>query len=206
MAKYSHYRTSVPGRVPSPENMEVGEIAMNTADQVLFTKTEDGQIVRVSTVSYSKAEMDKKFLPQGILPVTRIGSIDDLPLPISLSNGNTVQITSDIPVLLSGRFFMLTAAVYDLAPVLINNTTNITINVYVTLANATATLEFSKTALPETVVRVFIGTIAAQSTVATSISVSKVSRLDIYRPSLTHQGSAFPVSPGLPNTTSQTNW
>lgn len=206
MAKYSHYRTSVPGRVPAPEDMEVGEIAMNIADQVLFTKTSDGQVVRISTVSYSKTEMDRKFLPQGILPVTRVGTVDETPLPMRLVDGPAVEISTDIPVLLSGRFFMLAAGTYSLVPVLTGNTTTITVNVYVTLTNAIATLEFSKTSLPETTVRVFVGTINASNTSATAISVSKVSRLDVYRPSLTQQGSAFPVSPGLPNNISQTNW
>lgn len=205
MAKYAHYRTDVPGRVPDAADMEVGEIAMNTADQILFTKTEGGDVVRIATGTYTKAEMDTRYVPQGILPVTRIGDLTTGALPVAL-NGSNVEVTTDIPVLLMGRYYTLAAGLYPFTSVIAGNTGTKTLNVYVTLSNAQAVFEYSFTSLAETVVRVFVGTVTVTDTTPSNLILTKVSRLDIYRPSVTQVGSAFPVSPGTPDKLSQTNW
>lgn len=38
-------RTSVVGRVPSPCELAVGELAVNLADRTLYTKTESGEVI-----------------------------------------------------------------------------------------------------------------------------------------------------------------
>lgn len=205
MAKYAHYRTDVPGRVPDAADMEVGEIAMNTADQILYTKTALGEVVRIGAASYTKAEMDARYIPQGILPLTRIGNLTTDELPVAL-NGSNIEVTAEIPVLLMGRFYTLAPGLYSFASAIVGNTGTNTLNVYVTLSNAQATFEYSFSSLAETVVRVFVGTITVTSTTPSNLTLTKVSRLDIYRPSVTQVGSAFPVSPGTPDKLSQTNW
>jgi hypothetical protein len=205
MAKYAHFRTDVPGRIPTPAQLAVGEIAMNTADQILYTKTADGQIIRIGAGSYTRSEMDLRFLPQGILPITRVGDITTDALPVAL-NALSVQVTAAIPVLLAGRSYTLSVGDYSFSSAIAGNAGAATLRVYVTLINAQATFEFSLTSLPETIVRVYVGSIAINAQTASNLALQKVSRLDIYRPSLTEQGSSFPVSPGTPDNLSQTNW
>ena len=41
-------RSTVPGRIPNPTDLEVGEIAINTADAVIYTKHSDNTIVTIS--------------------------------------------------------------------------------------------------------------------------------------------------------------
>ena len=200
--KVQHLRTSVAGRLPSPASIEVGEIAINMADNILYTKNDAGQVIRVGAGTYTKAEMDAKFLPQGILPVTRIGDLTTNPLPIS-QTGNNVVVGSAIPVILSGRQFSIAPASYPFAP----GTTARSIYIYVALSSGAAVIAISDTVIPESTTNVFIGTMqVADGGAVSGLSVSKVSRLDIYRPSINPIGSAFPVSAGTPDTTGSINW
>ena len=41
-------RSTVPGRIPNPADLDVGEIAVNTADAVIYTKHSDNTIVTIS--------------------------------------------------------------------------------------------------------------------------------------------------------------
>lgn len=204
--KIQHLRSSVAGRVPTAGQLAAGEIAINTADNILYTKNDAGQVIRVGTGTYTKSEMDAKFLPQGILPITRIGDLSSNPLPINLSNQSLV-VTAAIPVILSGRQFSVAAATYTFNDIVLNGSTVGSVYCYVGLAGGQAVLEFSLAAQPESVTRVFIGTVSVALGGATSnMNVNKVSRLDIYRPSVNPIGSAFPVSTGTPDTTGSTNW
>jgi hypothetical protein len=56
-------RSSAPSAVPSPSSLEVGEVALNTADGKLFMKKVDGQVVPVGDTSqfYTKAEADSRY-------------------------------------------------------------------------------------------------------------------------------------------------
>lgn len=200
--KVQHLRTSVAGRQPSAAAIEVGEIAINMTDKVLYTKNDAGQVIRVGTGTYSKAEMDAKFLPQGILPITRVGDLTSNPLPISIA-GTTLVVGSAIPVILSGRQFSIAPAAFPFIP----GTTARSLYVYVSLSSGSAILTISDVTVPESTTNVFIGTMQVAVGGATSgLVVSKVSRLDIYRPSLNPVGSAFPVSAGTPDTTGSINW
>ncbi|MNU07444.1 hypothetical protein D3C72_2530350 [compost metagenome] len=68
------------------------------ADNIMYTKNDAGQVIRVGAGTYTKAEMDAKFLPQGILPVTRVGDLTSNPLPIALA-GQSLVVGSAIPVI-----------------------------------------------------------------------------------------------------------
>lgn len=197
------YRTSVAGRVPAAANMDVGEIAINMADKILYTKDDNGQIIRVGTGTYTKAEMDAKYLPQGILPITRVGDLTASALPISLS-GQSLVVTSAIPVILSGRQFTVAAGTTSFTSVLTGFTGSAF--VYVILSGGLAVLDVAITSQPESTTRVLIGQLQVASGTTSGLVVSKVSRLDVYRPSLNPQGSAFPVSSGTPDTTGSINW
>lgn len=200
--KAQHRRTSVAGRVPAASDIAVGELAINLTDKILYTKNDAGQIIRVGAATYTKAEMDAKFLPQGILPITRVGDLTSNPLPISLS-GSTLAVGSPIPVILSGRQFSVVPASVPFTP----GTTAGTLYVYVTLSSGAAVLTVSNIVAPESTTNVFIGTMqVAAGGAVSSLAVSKVSRLDIYRPSVNPIGSAFPVSSGTPDTTGSINW
>ncbi|MNC14892.1 hypothetical protein D3C75_626840 [compost metagenome] len=202
--KVQHLRTSVAGRLPSPASLEVGEIAINMADNIMYTKNDAGQVIRVGAGTYTKAEMDAKFLPQGILPVTRVGDLTSNPLPIALA-GQSLVVGSAIPVILSGRQFTLPAATTSFAAVI--GASLGTVYVYVTLSAGAAILSASMTPQAESFTTVFIGQFqAAAGSTTSGLSVSKVSRLDIYRPSINPIGSAFPVSAGTPDTTGSINW
>lgn len=205
MAKYAHYRTDVPGRIPDAADLAVGEIAINTADKILYTKTPSGQVVRCGAGSYTKSEMDQKFLPQGILPVTRVGDLSDSALPITQTGGE-LQVSVDIPVLISGRQFKITTGTYNFSSTIAGNSGAAVLNVYVTLVNAVATFEYSLVSLPESFVRVYIGKMDVTDQTASNLLVNKVSRLDVYRPSPVAVGSAFPVSSSTPDKLSQTTW
>lgn len=202
--KAQHLRTSVAGRQPAAASLGVGELAINMTDKILYTKNDAGEVIRVGTGTYTKAEMDAKFLPQGILPVTRVGDLTTNALPITLS-GKSLVVGSPIPVILSGRQFSLPAATTSVA-VSIGSSTG-TVYVYVSLSNGAAILTASLTAQPESFTMVLIGQFQVAANGTTSgLAVTKVSRLDIYRPSLNPQGSAFPVSSGTPDTTGSINW
>lgn len=44
-------RSTVPGRIPNPADLDIGEIAVNTADGIIYTKHSDNTIVTISGVS-----------------------------------------------------------------------------------------------------------------------------------------------------------
>lgn len=200
--KAQHRRTSVAGRIPAASDIAVGELAINMTDKILYTKNDAGQVIRVGAATYTKAEMDAKFLPQGILPITRVGDLTSNPLPISVS-GAVLTVGSAIPVILSGRQFTIVPGTFPFIP----GTTAQTVYVYVSLFSGSAIITMSNITAPESTTNVFIGTIQvnAGGTIGT-VSISKVSRLDIYRPSVNPIGSAFPVSSGTPDTTGSINW
>lgn len=197
------YRTSVAGRVPAAANMDVGEIAINMADKIMYTKDDSGNIIRVGVGTYTKTEMDTKFLPQGILPITRVGDLTATALPITLS-AQTLSVNSAIPVILSGRQFSMAIGTFNFASVLAGMTG--TAYVYLTLSNSLPVLDCSMTAQPESTTRVYLGTLQVAAGTTSGLSLQKVSRLDTYRPSLNPAGSSFPVSSGTPDTSGSINW
>lgn len=197
--KYQHFRTSVPGRLPPPSEMAEAEIAINLADKKLFFKDAAGNIVPLGGETYTKDQMDAKFLMQGVLPFSRFGDLTDTALPIS-STGLTLTTLADIPLVLSGRTYTMP-----------NNSTivlaaNAVQYVHVTLVGGKAVFVVYNSRQPESTASMFIGVVFTGSSSVTKNNISKVSRLDLYRPSQSVQGSAFAVSAGNPNVTGSRNW
>lgn len=196
---YIHKISSTAGKAPAVADVQVGEIAINTADAILYTKTSAGAIIALNQ-SYTRTETDARYVPQGILPITRIGTLDTSALPVVLATGFTFTVSTAIPVMLGGRYFTIAAGTYTVSNVDSGSTTDLTnktINVYVTLVNSVATFAYYTTAQAEAYALVYVGTITT-TTAITAIALSKVSRLDVYRVSLTSKGSAIPVTSGNP--------
>ena len=42
-------KSTVPGKVPVPADLEIGELAVNTADKKLYTKHSDNVVVQIGT-------------------------------------------------------------------------------------------------------------------------------------------------------------
>ncbi|HGA5125444.1 TPA: tail fiber domain-containing protein [Salmonella enterica subsp. enterica serovar Javiana] len=65
-------RTGVTGKVPTPEQLQVGEIALNLTDHVIFTKDKEHKVVQISVspetheALESKVDANKKELDQTI--------------------------------------------------------------------------------------------------------------------------------------------
>ncbi|EJQ3615217.1 tail fiber domain-containing protein [Salmonella enterica] len=65
-------RTGVSGKVPTPESIQVGEIALNLKDHVIFTKDKEHKVVQISvspethTALENKVDSNKKELDQTI--------------------------------------------------------------------------------------------------------------------------------------------
>lgn len=49
-SKIRHIRSSIPGKIPDAGQLEVGQIAINTADGKIFTKKDNGDIVAIQAV------------------------------------------------------------------------------------------------------------------------------------------------------------
>ncbi len=196
---YKHYRSSTPGAVPAASDVAVGEIAINLADRKLYTKDAAGKILTIGGDTYTKEASDGKFLLQGVVPLSRFGDLTTADLPIKES-GLTLTVTAAIPLLLAGRVYSMpvgsTVQLLPSAPTF----------VYVTVANSTAIFKTSPTRIPEATAMMFIGVVFSGSSSIIKNNISKVSRLDLYRPSLAVQGSAFAVSSGTPLDTTGRIW
>ncbi|EBB8354317.1 tail fiber domain-containing protein, partial [Salmonella enterica] len=65
-------RTGVAGKIPTPESLQVGEIALNLKDHVIFTKDKEHKVVQISVspethaALESKVDANKKELDQTI--------------------------------------------------------------------------------------------------------------------------------------------
>lgn len=199
---YKHKRSATPGKVPLPTDLAPGEIAINYNDAILYTKTAAGAVIALNQ-SYSRTEADARFVPQGILPITRVGTLDNNALPIATASGFSFSVTAAIPVILGGRFYNVPAGTYTISNVDNGTTTDLTnktINVYMALVDSAVVFSYFTAAQGEAYALVFIGTITTTAAI-TAINLSKVSRLDIYRVSLTSRGAAIPVTSGLPSGT-----
>lgn len=53
-------RTGVTGKIPTPEALEVGEIAIQLADHVIFTKDKEHKVVQISVSPETHAELESK--------------------------------------------------------------------------------------------------------------------------------------------------
>lgn len=115
--------------------------------------------------------------------------------------GFIVYFTQPTPVFISGKYQLL-----PIQSILLNdikaNPANTTFYLYVNMLNGNAQYQISTTELAESYECIYLGTIVTDGTKIATINVSKVARIDTYRPSQTQIGSAFPVS----DNSATTNW
>ncbi|EBS4516742.1 hypothetical protein DQT32_04940 [Salmonella enterica subsp. enterica serovar Braenderup] len=130
---------------------------------------------------------------------------------------NTVVLAQDIPVgfyiyftevtplFMGGQYYDIPISVVDLNKVTASPG-NKSYYLYIQLILGTPTYVASLTEIPESSVNMFIGTATTDGTKVSALNIKKVSRFDLYRPSLTQIGSAFPVSSGNPQQTGSISW
>ena len=117
------------------------------------------------------------------------------------AEGFYINVTERIPVILSGVIRYIETGQYDIREQL-PDPSNTTVYVYATLNQGSVFLEFLENATIETPFRTYIGELMTDATGIISGNLSPVSRFQLYRPSLTERGSAFPVSNGRPDESS----
>ncbi len=55
-------RTNVSGKKPTPEQLQVGEVAINLKDHVIFTKDRDHEVVQISVSPETHAALESKWI------------------------------------------------------------------------------------------------------------------------------------------------
>jgi len=130
-------------------------------------------------------------IPEGVLPFYRYGDFTTAALPIS-SAAFVLKFTGVIPVAMAG--YVRTAPIIDIDLATISSpASNKTFFVYLKWNGTVATYLVSATELVETSSRMFLGTVVTGASAITAVNISKVSRLDNYRISVTPKGSAIPA-------------
>jgi hypothetical protein len=119
--------------------------------------------------------------------------------------GFYIYLTERTPVFLNGVYYELPITVLNLNDVKANPG-NSTFYIYVQELNGTISYHVSETELGETSTNMYIGTATTDGTNVTTLNINKVSRFDIFRPSETQIGSAFPVSTGYPQQPGSISW
>ena len=150
----------------------------------------------------TKSDVDYIFKQ---LPLTQFGAVDTAPLSVSYS-GYVVTFNSVIPMFMGGQFFEILSGSTINLTTFQSSPANSLFYVYITLVLGVPTYNVSKTAIAESAICAYIGTIQTGANAITSLNLNKVSRFDVYRPSTTQIGSSFPVSTGNPQDTGTINW
>lgn len=119
--------------------------------------------------------------------------------------GFYIYFTEVTPLFMGGQYFDIPISVVDLNKVTASPG-NKTYYLYIQLILGTPTYVASLTQIPESNINMYIGTATTDGTKVSSLNIKKVSRFDLYRPSLTQIGSAFPVSSGNPQQTGSISW
>lgn len=140
------------------------------------------------------------------LPLSQYGKIDGLPVNVTADGTGFIFHFNDItPLLIGGQYFDVPVTNINLTSIKANPASTL-FYCYIKLELGTPLYVISLVELPENTIQMFIGTVQTDSTKISSLQITKVSRIDTYRPSLTQVGSAFPVSSGNPNQTGSINW
>lgn len=119
--------------------------------------------------------------------------------------GFFLYFTEVTPLFMSGQYFDVPISVIDLDSV-VTNPGNRTFFVYIQLYLGSPRYVVSLSEIPESNTNMYIGKISTDGTKVASLNITKVSRFDVYRPSLTQIGGAFPVSSGNPSQTGSIQW
>lgn len=183
------------GIVVQGKNVGVSVTTTETfsGDSIVYTADANGH-VQVPIASAS--DVDYVFKQ---LPLTQFGELyTTAALPLTVSGANLIF--QEIPLFMAGQYFTLPQRTVAVP------TTAGTYFVYIALKLGTPTYVVSATAIGETAISAFIGTVTMLNGAITANTISKVSRFDVYRPSTTQRGGAFPVSTGNPQQTGTISW
>lgn len=139
----------------------------------------------------------------------------------TMASSWTLYITTAVPCFLAGNYGNIPPANIDLTTIQ-SNPANTTFNVYlvasaIKTASNSPTLSYKVRAQisndpqpadweADTMTQMFIGQVGTGATGITSIGISKVSRLGLYRPSETSQAWAMSMTTGLPMSSPHLNW
>lgn len=137
------------------------------------------------------------------LPLSQYGELyENTSLDITASGFNLV-FNREIPLFMSGTFFKIPTQSIPLPPPAIGT---YTYYIHVELNLGIPSYTAKRNESPEDTINMLIGTVTVSTTGITNINVNKVSRFNIYRPSTTQIGAAFPVSTGNPAQSGTINW
>lgn len=88
-------RTNVPGRIPTSGQLDVGEIALNMADSLLFFKDHNGDVKEITVSNVLKLDQSEEYLPtEAYHPATK--TYVDLKVLQSIVSLTTIEKTEII--------------------------------------------------------------------------------------------------------------
>ena len=119
--------------------------------------------------------------------------------------GFYLYFTEITPVFIAGQYHELPITTIDLNTITANPASK-KYYVYVQYNNGTVSYVVSLVEIAESATNMFIGSFLTDTTKVSELDINMVSRFDLYRPSTTQIGSAFPVSTGFPSSTGTINW
>lgn len=111
-------RSNVSGKIPSSENLEIGEIALNMADSLLFYKEPSGEVKSLNVSNVLNLDNNVEYLPTGEYnPATK--AYVDLNILQNLVGLTTIERTEIVnneiilPKIALGDIMLNMAMVYD---------------------------------------------------------------------------------------------
>lgn len=137
------------------------------------------------------------------LPLSQYGELyDSTSLGVTFS-GYDLKFGRIVPAFIGGHLYDYPVSTVKAKTVTSGTQTQY---VYATLVLGVPLYEISATAIAETQIQMFIGTITVGTAGITAANIERVSRFSTYRPSTTQKGSSFPVSTGNPAQTGSIGW
>lgn len=132
MARVLTKKSTVPGKVPLAADLEIGELAVNTADAKLFTKHSDNTIKQLGgdaassffslvTVAATSASQTSFTIPGGYTPgaiVVFLNGSSLAPAHYTATNGTTVVLGSGTGVVVGSELVVLRLSAFQVADAL----------------------------------------------------------------------------------------
>ena len=129
--KILHKRSGTPSAVPSAASLELGELALNTADGRAFMKKNDGAVVEIGangsaffslvTVTATSAGQFSFTIPGGFTPGAVVVFLDGsslAPAHYTATNGTTVVLASGTGVVAGSELVVLRLSAFEVADAL----------------------------------------------------------------------------------------
>ncbi|MBA1227852.1 hypothetical protein [Stutzerimonas stutzeri] len=132
MARVLTKKSTVPGKVPLAADLEIGELAVNTADAKLFTKHSDNTIKQLGgdaassffslvTVTATSASQTSFTIPGGYTPgaiVVFLNGSSLAPAHYTATNGTAVVLASGADVVVGSELVALRLSAFEVADAL----------------------------------------------------------------------------------------